>query len=374
MSLLFCDYNSEYSKYFFSIYDSDHITLRPENVLTSAPHSLWNIQTLSVILTGYNYKELPSNTNTCMIPHFTQYNRIGILAILLITAQFVLNGQPLQERYSEYGTLIVKDFKSSMFPHKDRISGHRFQDTLFFHPDTHYTDRSVALFIPKGFKPEKKIDFVVYLHGWYNFLDSVLWRYRLIEQFAASGKNAILIVPQGPRMAPDSHAGKLEEPFGLQNLLHEAITVLKKSKIIKRGKIGDIILTGHSGAFRGIALMLEKSSLRSKIKEVYLFDGLYSRQDKYTNWLARYKGRFVTVYTTDGAAEKSTEAMFQLLHEKRIRFCSTNEFDVTIDDLKRERILFIYAPIPHDEVVYCSDQFMNLLRTSRLKNSVPPRN
>ena len=295
----------------------------------------------------------------------------GVLFLLVLP--FLLQAQVTTDRYQGYGKLILADFKHSMFPHHERYEGHRFQDTLFFHPDTHYSDRSVAVFIPTGFKPTKRIDFVVYLHGWYNYLDSVLLRYRLIEQFAASQKNAILVVPQGPKMAPDSHAGKLEEPFGLQNMLSEALIVLKKNKIIRRGSIGNIILSGHSGAFRGIALMLEKSSLRRKIREVYLFDGLYSRQDKYTKWLSRYRGRFVTVYTTDGAAEKSTEAMFPMLREKQIQFCNTNDFDVTLDDLRRERVLFIYAPIPHDEVVYCIDQFLNLLRTSSLKNSVSPK-
>lgn len=308
-----------------------------------------------------------------MNPKISLADRSILYLLLLVILPAYLHAQPASERYKEYGKLLITDFKHSMFPHQERLTGHRFQDSLFFHPDTHYSDRSVALFIPNGFKPTKRIDFVVYLHGWYNHLDSVLRRYRLIEQFYASEKNAVLIVPQGPKMAPDSHAGKLEETFGLQHMLNEALTVLKQNKIIRRGTIGNIVLSGHSGAFRGIALMLEKSSLRRKVKEVFLFDGLYSRQDKYTEWLSRYKGRFVTIYTTDGAAEKSTEAMFQLLKDKNIRFCNTNAFDVTVDDLNREKVLFIYAPIPHDEVVYCSDEFMNLLKTSSLKNSVSPK-
>ena len=48
------------------------------------------------------------------------------------------------------------------------------------------------MFIPKNFRAADKIDFVVHFHGWNHTVAGTLPEYKLIEQFVASGKNAIL--------------------------------------------------------------------------------------------------------------------------------------------------------------------------------------
>ncbi len=120
----------------------------------------------------------------------------------------------LPQRYSASGELILAQLASAPFPHPSRAEGHRYNGQLFSAKE-HYSDSSVAIFIPKGFRETGKIDFVVHFHGWTNHVERVLDHYKLIEQLAASGRNAVLVVPQGPRDAgPIPAAASWKMPTG----------------------------------------------------------------------------------------------------------------------------------------------------------------
>ena len=126
---------------------------------------------------------------------------------------------------ADLGELILTNFSSAPFPHPGRDAGHTYK-TNIFPAEKHYRDHTVAIFIPKNFRVEPKIDFVIHFHGWHNNVTNVLRQYELPQQLIASGKNAILIVPQGPRNAPDSFGGKLEDTDGFKRFLDEAMATL----------------------------------------------------------------------------------------------------------------------------------------------------
>src|SRR3954466_15239598 len=132
------------------------------------------------------------------------------LFLLLAVGWFAisLHAETLQERYAKYGQVVLTQLPSAPFPHPQRAEG-KTRNGKLYPADKHYSDSSVAMFIPKDFRPTGAIDFVVHFHGWGNHVERVLEHYQLIEQFAESGRNAILIVPQGPYDAPDSFDGKL---------------------------------------------------------------------------------------------------------------------------------------------------------------------
>ena len=140
-----------------------------------------------------------------------------LLALFLLCAAAHTRGETLPEKYANYGELIVTQLATAPFPHPQRAEGHSYHDEQFSAKD-HYSDSTVAIFIPKGFRETGKIDFVVHFHGWKNNVPGVLAHYKLIEQLIASGRNAVLVVPQGPFNAPDSFGGKLEDPGWLQTL------------------------------------------------------------------------------------------------------------------------------------------------------------
>jgi len=70
--------------------------------------------------------------------------------------------------------------------------------------------------------------------------------YKLREQIVASGRNVILIFPEGPKDATDSAGGKLEDPDGLKHLIEESLAALHTAGNIEHERLGRVLLTGHS--------------------------------------------------------------------------------------------------------------------------------
>ena len=97
------------------------------------------------------------------------------------------------------------------------------------------------MFIPKGFRETERVDFVVHFHGWRNTVADTLQQFKLVEQLVASGKNAVLIVPEGPRNAPDSAGGKLEDREGFKRFMDEAMVTLRQRGVFK----SDFVFGGH---------------------------------------------------------------------------------------------------------------------------------
>ena len=107
------------------------------------------------------------------------------------------------------GRTFMPGLPSAPFPHASRASGHDFKGEHFDAAQS-YTDSTVGIYVPSHFKPGAATDLIVHFHGWSNHVEEVLRRYELREQLEASGLNAVLVVPQGPKDAKDSGDGKLE--------------------------------------------------------------------------------------------------------------------------------------------------------------------
>lgn len=285
------------------------------------------------------------------------------LIILLLTG-FSFS-QPLTERYNHLGEMFVPQFSSAPFPHPNRINGHVYDDKTYSAQE-HYSDSSVAIFIPNGFKPEEKINFVVYFHGWNNNIDSACAQFDLIEQFCESEKNAIFVFPEGPKNSPDSYEGRLEEKDGLKNLIDDVLDFLMKQKKIESTKIGNIILAGHSGAYRVISFCLIRGGSTSNISDVILFDALYGQTEKFVYWIENYNGRFINIYTDNGGTKYETENLLNDLDAWEIPYFKTEESQLKIDDLKNSRLIFIHTELTHNEVISNRKQFREYLKTSKL--------
>ena len=134
------------------------------------------------------------------------------------------------------------------FPDSARNNGHVYNNELF--TDTlHYTDSSILIVLPDHYKPAKKVNIVCWFHGWYNNIDSANKQFELAKQFVKSNVNAILVIAQGAKNAPDSYGGKLEQPNTFTRLINDIFTNLKKSNILLTTAVpGNMVLAGHSGA------------------------------------------------------------------------------------------------------------------------------
>lgn len=264
---------------------------------------------------------------------------------------------------AQTGKIIRFASSSSMFPDTARANGHDYSGK-HYDAATSYSDSSVLIYVPKQFSAKRKINFVYWFHGWGNCIDSAVKQYQLLEQFDASGRNAIFVFPEGPKNAPDSYGGKLEQPQVFQQLVKEVAQKLVENKIIKAKpafQLNDyaISLAGHSGAYRVISSILNKTL----VNEVILFDAMYGGNDAYLEWLSVPEHRFINIYTKNGGTfDNSHLIMKQLTDSLHVPLISLNEEDVNENILRNNNKVFIFSSKAHNEVITNNRNWERFLR------------
>ena len=132
--------------------------------------------------------------------------------------------------------------------------------------------------------------------------------------------------------------------------------------------MGNIILAGHSGAYRVISFCLMRGGLTPNISDVILFDALYGNTEKYAYWIDNYKGRFINIYTNDGGTKSETQNLMDDLVGWEIPYFQTDESELKIDDLTNNRLIFIHTDLNHNEVISKRNQLFKFLKTSKIDN------
>jgi hypothetical protein len=254
--------------------------------------------------------------------------------------------------------------KNAMFPDTARSAGHQYQGKQF-PAALHYQDSSVLVHVPAHFKPSKPFELVFWFHGWYNNIDSATAYFRLLEQFDACGRNAIFVFPEGPKNAPDSYGGKLEQPGVFDALVQEVLVSLQHQKILKQKQLPlakdlEITLAGHSGAYR----LISKIIAYANIDEVLLFDALYGGNDNYMKWMAaNEKHRLINIYTKDGGTlDNSLLVANELRNKWNLSPVLIDEKDLSNSNLINNRILFIYSHQQHNDVITYQNNFERYLK------------
>ena len=290
-----------------------------------------------------------------------------LFLFLALGATFAGRSQNLSTNYAAQGELIITPFSSAPFPHPDREQGHKYKDKLYDAKD-HYSDNTVAIFIPKGFRETGQIDLVVHFHGWNHEVAGVLREYKPIEQLIASGRNAILVIPQGPRNAPDSFGGKLQDKGGFKRFINEVADTVRQKSALKQkdSKVGRILLSGHSGGYQVISAILDHGGLTDHVEEVWLFDALYAQTDKFLAWLDQGRGRFINIYTEHGGTKEETEQMMATLTKRGTAFFKGKEGEATQTDLRTNHLIFLFSELPHNDVVEKHQTFRDFLKTGSL--------
>ncbi len=291
-----------------------------------------------------------------------------LLLFSLGCAALAARGANLPERYASQGELILTALASAPFPHPKRAEGHQYKGQRYPAKE-HYSDSTVAIFIPRGFRETGKVDFVIHFHGWKNQVTNVLGQYQLIEQLVASGRNAVLVVPQGPRNAPDSFGGKLEDPDGFKRFMADVVETLRQKSALKQKgfAIGQIVLSGHSGGYQVISAIVDHGGLTDRVREVWLFDALYAQTPRFLAWIDRNQGRFIDIYTEHGGTKAPTEQLMATLKARGTPFFTGKEGDAKPADLQSNRLVFLYTDLAHNEVVHKRQEFRDYLKTSCLK-------
>lgn len=290
-----------------------------------------------------------------------------IISLSILFISFFTNAQTLQQKYSQYGEIVVTHLHNASFPDTGRANGHTY-NKQFYSAKDHYRDSTVAVFIPKGYRNTGTVDFVIHFHGWNNNVDSSFARYHLVKQFVESGKNALLVIPEGPKNSPDSYGGKLESKNGFSKFIHELVDTLYNRQKINTHKVGKIILSGHSGGYHVMSFILMRDGFTAHIKEVYLFDALYAEKEKFIHWFDKYNGKLIDIFTEHGGTKEESLKLIADLKGWGIPFIHRNEDQITPYDLANNRLIFIYSDLPHNQVVYKKDELRNFLAASCLKN------
>lgn len=277
----------------------------------------------------------------------------------MITGAVLAEDWPL--RYAGVGKLILTNLPSAPFPHPQRADGYSAQGKSFPAAE-YYQDNTVAIFVPKGFKAAPRPDFVIHFHGWHNNVTNVLQRYELIDQFVESRRNAILVVPQGPRNAPDSFGGKLEETNGFKTFMTDVAAAVTDGQT----NFGRIILSSHSGGYQVQASILSHGGLTKHVSEVWVFDGLYARVEQFATWIDRKQGRFVNLYTASGGTKRKSDDFIDTLKGKGASVLVATENAVAPHDLETNIVSFLFTELKHDQVLQGHRTFRELLQTSGL--------
>jgi hypothetical protein len=138
-----------------------------------------------------------------------------------------------------------------------------------------FTDPSVRVFLPEGYRDRGAQDVVVHFHGWNTTLASTLASHLYQQHLYASGCNAVLVVPQGPVDAASGDFGKLMTRGGLSRLLTQVMVLLYREGKITHPVRGDVVLTAHSGGYQAVAASLDPGNQGPRVAQVDLFDALY---------------------------------------------------------------------------------------------------
>jgi predicted esterase len=249
------------------------------------------------------------------------------------------------------------------FPDTARTKGHTYNKVLY-DAATHYMDSSVLIVAPKKLKANKKVDLIFWFHGWGNDIDSAAKRFKLIKQFEASNLNAVFVLPETTKDAPDSYGGKLEYDNMFKELVADIIQKLIKEKTVAKNCLpGKILLAGHSGAYRVMAFILAKGNM--PVQEVILFDALYSQTDKFMNWInSDNSHRFIDIYTNGGGTDEESKQMVKLLNKQNISVDTIEENDLTAQLLTARRIIFIHSLHLHNDIINDPDNFQFFLENT----------
>jgi hypothetical protein len=123
---------------------------------------------------------------------------------------------------------------------------------------------------------------VLYIHGYFDNIDTAWTGHQLTEQFAMSGLNAMFIAPEAP------YAQKT--PINYPDI-GELVRLAEEATGMSRGAAFTAAV-GHSGAFRTIQAWLDEPTL----DHITMIDAMYGDEELIAAWLrASPRRRLITV-------------------------------------------------------------------------------
>ena len=250
----------------------------------------------------------------------------------------------------------------------------------FPHGGLPYDDDTTFVFVPAHHRGGRSIDTVVHFHGHSTNARATMGEKQLRAQVHASGRNAILVVPQGPVDAKDSRWGRLDLADGLVAFLREVRGALQSAEIsavledaaIVGARPGSLAISAHSGGYRVAASCLTRGGCN--VNEVYLFDALYGVRDDFRSWVlarrdrhgARERHKLLAWYRVDSVAAQCAELRCELAIDGVAYRHVLDEREADPTAMTRARVGFVRSSVGHRDVVHATDALRNALSWSCL--------
>ncbi len=266
------------------------------------------------------------------------------------------------------GRTLVLPFASAPYPHASRAQGHTYQGRVY-DAATHYSNSDVGIFIPNSWQPRgNAIDFIVHFYGWNHDIAATFSTYRLREQLVASGRNAILVVPEGPTNAPDSGDGKLElDAGGFERFMTDVATRLKQLQLSGTDRIGRIVLTAHSGGYGGAGGVLTLGGMNDAITDVILFDAAYGYFDAFADWARTPQHHLLSLFTGDTSTGNA--ALMGKLQAPAPNLYVRLADSMTLAQLQTRAPTFVLTSVAHDELLQKYSWYSLFLQTTALEKT-----
>lgn len=289
------------------------------------------------------------------------------------------------------GHVYVAKLDSAPYPDDSRTTGYVTRRGVVYPKAGHYDDNSVLLFVPTGFRPTASTDYIIHFHGHVNAAINVLSAFKLSEMLAASQRNAVLVIPQGPKWVPDSGIGQLEKPGGFARLMADIQFELTRTQAaLPDSKIGNIILGGHSGGYYPIGVVQQNGDLSENIRETWLWDAAYGGFDGIAKPSVNNPNHRIRSVFTTHLAKQNGEIMkrlraagrpFALVHDSNLSTGSVELSDGSTSSTKtlsapadkqletwldQHRSLFIRSVLTHSGVINTRKYFERWARESTL--------
>jgi hypothetical protein len=249
---------------------------------------------------------------------------------------------------------------------------------------------NVLVYFPSAFNPTPPLSVIVWLHGFNNCVENVVRdagqactpdggvrsAYALAAQLEASGRNAMLVVPELKFDQATGAPGTLGLANGLRDLLNETFADLSPQLgNLTTQQIGKLIVASHSGGYQAAAGIAARGGV--PVAELYLFDSLYGNFTDFDSWvkmdLTSLQGsppprRFADVYGATGGTQANSQAMAG----RAVGWVGTDG-GVLVDNrtstmppdaVLQHGLFFQFSALAHD--IIPREWFLPLLRTSTL--------
>lgn len=215
--------------------------------------------------------------------------------------------------------------------------------------------RDVLIAVPPGYQLRERAEIVLHLHG-HNYTDFgatyLNQHFGLATGLAKSHRDAILIAPLSYGNCADFEQSLVDKAEHFKGFIDESMTLLQEAKLTEKAEPKALVLTGHSGAYRSIAKILDSGVYADKLRELYVFDSTYGLADTFASFAAKPENRFWSAHA-DPAVVTVAQSIQLKLAERQVPFFTGQALkSVTSDTLDQNRIGFVRSGAGHEATFF----------------------